>query len=152
CLIGLALTFWPMFRSGFALVPGDLGDARFINYVLEHDYRWAIRDPNHPDLWSTPALFPLPNTLAFSDNLLGVAPLYGLWRVLGAGPQTALQLWALTCAILDFGAFWLYARRCWSLGAFASGLAAFVFAFGNVRIAQINHLQLLPQFYSVVAL
>ena len=39
-LIGLLVAFYPMLLSGFALVPGDLGDARLINFVLEHDWRW----------------------------------------------------------------------------------------------------------------
>ena len=151
-LFGMVTTFWPMFDSGFGKVPGDLGDARFINYVLEHAYLWVQRDPQHLNLWNAPFFHPLPNTIAFSDTLFGVAPIYIGVRFLGAGPTLALQLWILICCGLNFAAMSIFARRCCGLGGMAAAVAAFIFTFGNARLTQLNHLQLLPQFYSIVAL
>ena len=151
-LLGLITVFWPMFDSGFRRVPGDLGDARFINYVLEHSYLWLQREPHHTNLWNAPFFHPIPNTIAYSDTLFGVAPIYIGLRILGAEPTTALQLWILIICALNFAAMTRFARRCCGLESLAAAVAAFIFTFGNARLTQLNHLQLLPQFYSIIAL
>ena len=41
----MMLAFYPVFVSGFGRVPGDFGDARLVNYLLEHSWRWLLREP-----------------------------------------------------------------------------------------------------------
>src|SRR6516165_3485351 len=92
CVAGLWLLFYPTLNSGFALMQSDLGDTRHLNWVLEHGYRWLVGDPHHAALWSPPAFFPQTDTLAYSETLLGLQSLYGLWRQLGFEADTAMQL------------------------------------------------------------
>src|SRR5690242_4521261 len=82
-LCGMLLAFYPVLFSGFARVSGDLGDSRLLNYLLEHDYRWLLRQPAHRDLWSPPFFYPEANVGAYSDILLSAGPCYWPWRLLG---------------------------------------------------------------------
>ena len=76
---------------GFTYVPGDLTDNRFNNFILEHFYLWVIGTDS--SYWSAAIFYPFPNTIAFSDNLLGTAPLYAGVRALGLDRETAFQVW-----------------------------------------------------------
>src|SRR5271156_2661000 len=92
-VLGIIIAHHPMILSGFRRIQTDLADSRFIHYLLEHGYRWALREPVHRDFWSPPFFYPEPNAAAYSDALLGVGPVYWLWRALGASPDPAFALW-----------------------------------------------------------
>jgi len=152
CLTGLVIAFHPMLFSGFGLMMVEPVDTRFNGYVLEHSFRWVTRDPLHRDFWSPPIFHPVPNTAAYSDVLLGVAPFYWLWRLVGFAPDTSFQLWMLTVSALNFLVAYRIASRGLNLPPLASSASAFIFAFGSSRLAQLGHQQLLPHFYSLIAL
>jgi len=76
----MVLIIYPMGKN-LLFIPGDLGDARFNNYILEHFYQWITQKV--PSYWSPQFFYPYPLTLAFSDNLLGSAPFYAMIRILG---------------------------------------------------------------------
>src|SRR5512137_326545 len=86
-ILGLGLVILRPLGSQLAFVPGDLGDARFNNYVLEHFYRFITGLTG--DYWNAPFFFPFQRTMAFSDNLLGSAPFYALFRWAGLDMATA---------------------------------------------------------------
>ncbi|MBK9318841.1 MAG: hypothetical protein IPM91_08500 [Bacteroidetes bacterium] len=71
---GLLLFPVSMMNRDFSRIPGDKGDARFNNYILEHGYKYAKGEV--PDYWDAPFLYPHRNTIALSDNLLGTLPVY----------------------------------------------------------------------------
>ena len=50
-------------------LPGNLGDTRFNNYILEHNFRWVTG--KDPSLLDAPFAYPFPETLTFSDNHFG---------------------------------------------------------------------------------
>ena len=151
CILAALAAFHPMIFSGFALTPGDLGDARFNNYVLEHSYRWLRGDPAHASLWNMPIFFPAPRALLYSDTLLGAAPIFWLFRVLGAAPDTAFQLWMLAVSVLTFAACWLLLRDGLRVGPVAAAGGAMLFAFASMRMSQVGHQQLLAHFYPPIA-
>src|SRR5687768_1748130 len=93
CLAAVVLAMHPTVLSGLRLIQTDLGDTRLNMYLLEHSYRWVRGEPSHGDFWSPPFFYPAHNTAAYTDLLLGAAPLFWAWRVLGAVPDTAFQLW-----------------------------------------------------------
>ncbi len=134
--------------SGFAETQGG-GDSVLGNYLLEHDWRWLIRQPFDAHLFSPPIFFPQPATLAYSDLYVGLLPFYAPWRLLGASPQTAFQLWMLTVSSLNFLAAYFMLRLLLQTGAMASGIGAVLFAFGSPRLMQIGHPALLEEFYVV---
>jgi hypothetical protein len=149
--VGLWIAFAPTLASGFGRMQSDWGDTRLNNYILEHGYRWLIGDPGHRALWSPPVFFPAPNTGAYSDILLGVAPFYWFWRALGIVPDTAFQLWTMTIASLNYAAAVICCRRLLGVGWTAAAFGGFVFAYGGTRLGQIDHQQLMGQFYALVA-
>ena len=150
--VGLLLQFNPMLLSGFRRMQSDWGDTRLNNYILEHGYRWLHGMPGHERFWSPPVFFPAPNTAAYSDVLLGVAPFYWPWRLLGFAPDTAFQLWLLTMATLNVASAYLLLARGFRCRPVASAAGAMLFSFAAVRTAQVMHAQLLAHFYIVLAI
>jgi hypothetical protein len=151
-IVGMLLQFHPMLLSGLRRMQSDWGDTRLNNYILEHGYRWLLGFPGHERFWSPPVFFPAPNTAAYSDVLLGVAPFYWPWRIAGFEPDTAFQLWLLTIATLNFvSAFLLFSRgfRCRPI---ASAVGAMLLSFASVRTAQVIHPQLIAHVYIAIAI
>jgi hypothetical protein len=151
-IIGMLVAFHPVILSGFAAMQGDWADSRFNNYILEHGYRWLVHSPGHERFWSPPMFFPVPNTAAYSDVLLGVAPFYWPWRALGIPPDTSFQLWMLTVATVNyFAAFALFSRG-FRFRPLAAATGAALFSFASIRIEQLIHPQLVSQFYLAIAI
>jgi hypothetical protein len=141
-----------MLLTGLARIQGDTGDTRLINYILEHGYRWLVSMPGHKNLWNPAFFYPIKNTLAYSDTLLGVLPFYVIWRILGIQPDTAFQLWWLTISSLNYVAFYFFLRSCFRLTPLASASGSFLFSFGGPQVAQVGHQQLFAHFYIVVGI
>ncbi len=151
-IVGMLLQFHPILLSGFRRMQSDWGDTRLNNYILEHGYRWLLGSSGHEHFWSPPVFYPVQNTAAYSDVLIGVAPFYWVWRLLGFQPDTSFQLWLLTIATLNFAsAFVLFTRgfRCRPL---AAAVGAMLLSFASVRTAQVMHAQLLAHFYIAIAI
>jgi hypothetical protein len=149
---GLAMLHGPTILSGFARLPGDLGDTRLNLLILEHGFRHLRGDAFHRDFWSPAwAFFPHPNVLAYGDNLLGDLPFYAPLRWLGVPPARAFGIWIVLCTLLNFAAT-LPLGRALGLSPLGAGAAATLFAFGMPRSAQLNHVQLLPHFWTPLCL
>jgi hypothetical protein len=142
CALGaicLALFFRETLASGGALLPGELGDTRFNNALLEHWVRW----PGASWTWdSPPFFFPEARVLAYSDALFLFVPFYTLARLVGASPYYALA--ATSAALLVFGyasAIWLF-RRILGLPAGISYLGAALTAFPSFLSLHYGHFQM----------
>jgi hypothetical protein len=149
CLFGLAVTFQPVWISGFHQSAIDGADGLLNNYFLEHTFQLISNRSYHGTLWSPPFFYPAKNVLTYSDNLFGTAPIYWLFRVV-SGPQTSFGLWMATMYSLNFTAFVFVLRRL-RINFILSGVGGFLFAFGMARIMQSGHPQLLPQFSTPLA-
>jgi hypothetical protein len=149
---GTLTALHPMVLSGFVLIQTDLTDTRFNNYILEHSFRWVQGDPRHGSFWDPPFFYPAPNTNAYGDILLGSAPIYWLLRVLGLHYDSAFQGWMVTVLALNFLAALLLLQRGLKFSLLPSLAGSFLFAYGSIRIAQLSHQQLLPQFFSLLAI
>lgn len=126
-----------------ALLPGDLGDSRFNNYILEHFHQYVTG--RTPSYWDAPFMYPYKNVIAFSDNLLGSAPVYSLFRGVGFNRESAYQLWILSMFALNFlccfAALWAWTKR-----IVPAACGAYVFAFGIHFIGHMDHAQMFPRF------
>jgi len=142
-ILGMWLVIIRPLGPQLALVPGDLGDARFNNYVLEQFFRWVTGLTG--DYWNATFFFPFQGTLAFSDNLLGSAPFYALFRWLNLDMVSAFQGWYILGCCLNFVAAGYVLGRL-KLKPLAVAAGAFFFAFGLPLLAQENHAQLLYRF------
>lgn len=148
----MLLQFHPMLLSGLRRMQSDWGDTRLNNYILEHGYRWLLGLPGHERFWSPPVFFPAPNTAAYSDVLLGVAPFYWFWRLVGFQPDTSFQLWMLTIATLNFASGVVLFSRGFRCRPIASAVGAMLLSFAAVRTAQVMHAQLIAHFYVALAI
>ncbi|MBP6574522.1 MAG: hypothetical protein KA230_08730 [Flavobacteriales bacterium] len=126
-----------------ALVPGDLGDSRFNNYILEHFHQYATGKVDN--YWDAPFMYPYKNVVALSDNLLGTAPMYSLFRNLGYSRESAYQLWILALFSLNYICCFI-ALFLWSKRSTLAACGAFVFAFGIYMIGHLEHAQVFPKF------
>jgi Fascin domain len=126
-----------------ALVPGDLGDSRFNNYILEHFHQYATGKVD--DYWNAPFMYPYQNVVALSDNLLGTAPIYSLFRSMGYSRESAYQLWILALFSLNYFCCFI-ALFLWSKRSALAACGAFLFAFGIYTIGHLEHAQVFPKF------
>jgi hypothetical protein len=148
-LAGVLCAFHPTLFSGCSRLQTDPGDTLLNHYILEHSWRWLTEPGYVGTLWSPPCFYPAPLTLAYSENLLGTAPLYWLFR--GAcGPLPAYAAWMIAVCALTYGTT-AWALRRFGLGHGAAAFGAFVFAFGLPRVMQIGHQQLLPHLFAPLA-
>lgn len=146
-VVAAALT-WPTLQHPASTIAADLGDPLLLAYTMSWEGHALLTDP--AGLWTTNAFFPEPLSLAYSDTLLGYAPL----AMLGSGPAAALLhynlLYWLIPALASVGAYAL-ARQLGSRvpGALVAGLA---FAYAPWRLGQVGHLHVLSTGGIVLAL
>ena len=138
-LLALAATH-PLWQHLGDALPGDVGDPVLNAYILAWDAHALVVDPVH--LFDANFFFPLPGTLAFSENLSGTALLALPLMLLSGEPVLTYNLVFLSSFVLAGAGMYLLVlhitRR--RVAAFAAGVA---FAFAPYHIASLAHLQLL---------
>ena len=149
-IFGLGVFFYPMFLN-FDKMPGDLGDARFINFILEHYYQYINNNPIHDRFWVLPMHHPLKNTLAYSDLLLGSSFLYIPFRYI-FNAQTTFQIFLLLVCFLNYFSFYFLSKKIFKFSTFFASFASFIFCFSLPRHAQTYHLQLFVQFFMILSI
>ncbi len=142
-LVGLYLVPIKIFDAGFSKMPGDLGDTRFNNYILEHGHK--VLTGKTDKYWDAPFMYPYKNVIALSDNLLGTVPVYSVFRMSGMDRDTAFQYWILVMFALNFICCF-YALNKWSKNVILASVGAYIFAFSLYNVGQIGHAQIFPKF------
>lgn len=126
-----------------AYTPGDYGDSRFINYILEHGYKWLLGI--EPDFWRANFMYPLKDNVAISDSMAGSFAIYSIFRLLNYNSETSLQLWWLSCCILNFWCCFIALKKI-GFNLILSAIGSYVFAFGINNFNQFVHLQFICKF------
>lgn len=141
----LGIYFITLYSTGrdFSCFPGDLGDARFNNYILEHAHRYFTG--KEKSYWDAPFMYPEENIIAYSDNLLGTAPFYSFLRIIGNDRETAFQYWFILIIVLNYLASYLFLVR-YFRNNYAAVLGAMVFTFSMALQSQMAHAQTFPRF------
>lgn len=142
-LVGIVCVTLPNVGYNFGKLPGDLGDTRFNIYVLEHATQFFTGKLD--SYWSADFMYPEPEVISYSDNLLGTATIYSLFRILGMDLFTAFQGWFICLSILNYWSAYKLTRFL-TKNAGAATIAAFIFAFSIALTAQLNHAQTIPRF------
>jgi hypothetical protein len=124
-------------------IPGDLGDARFNNIVLEHLFRWFTG--KEAKLWSPDFFYPYPGTLTFSDNHFGTGLSYIVARLLGLEPERAFIAWYSLSFPLNYLSCY-YVLRKFGISQKGSAVGAFLFTFALNVSARHGHAQLAYRF------
>jgi hypothetical protein len=134
--LAVAMT-WPLVFEidRNVIYPGD----PYINtWVLDWDWHATFHHPSH--LFDANAFYPARDSLAFSENLYGIALLLFPLRALGVPPLMAHNIaMLLGFAFCSFAAY-LLGRRI--TGCWIAGIAAGIFyAYVPWRFTQLPHLQ-----------
>jgi hypothetical protein len=130
---------WPLPLHLGRDVPRDLGDPLPQAWQVAWDGHALLHQPL--DFFQANVFWPLKNSLAFSDALVGYAP----FGAIGSGPQAAVAryglLFLLAYALAFLGAY-LLARELGAgrIGGFVAGAA---FAYAPWRLEQDGHLHVL---------
>ena len=107
--------------SGFARMPGDTGDARHINLVLEHWFRVFTGEA----AWRSPNFFfPQPATLGYSEALFLCALPYSLLRLLGVGIYSAFQGVLIWLSAVGYTAMYVLLYRTFGCRELVAALVA----------------------------
>ncbi len=134
----------------FATHLGSQGtDVLHQSWILAWDTHALTTDPRH--LFDANLGYPLERSLAFSDHLLGILPLFApVYLVTGnvvAGFNTVMLLSAVLAALGGFGLGWWWSWRWWP-----ALVAGTLFGFAPLRLSQVGHLQMLTFFWAPWAL
>lgn len=125
--------------QGFAMMPGDIGDARLNNYFLENIFLFLSGKVD--SLWQLPFFYPFPYVLGFSDNHFGSGLAYILPRIFGLEPDTSFQVWFLFAYAVNFSAAY-YALRNLGGSIIAASIGGLIFAFSLPTTSHAAHAQL----------
>jgi hypothetical protein len=136
-LVAVVLT-WPTLRYPLHTLPHDIWDPSRQAWQVAWSGHILITDPIR--LWQSNAFYPLPNSFAYGDGLLGYAP----FGMLGSGTSAAILryniLFVLAHALLVIGGYALVRQL--GAGRTGSAVAAVAFAYAPWRLAQDGHLSI----------
>ncbi len=125
------------------LVPGDLGDARFNSYILEHGYKYFAGTTE--SYWNAPFMVPETEVISYSDNLLGMLPFYAAFRLINYDVLTSFQCMFIVLVILNYSTCFLFLKWLFK-NYYAAAVGAFVFAFNISLQSQMTHAQTFGRF------
>lgn len=138
---------WPLPAYAASAVAHDRGDPLLVTWILW----WTSHTvPLTTAWWNAPAFYPSTGVLAFSENLLSLAPITAPIVHATGSPVLAYNVAFLLSYVLSgLAAYFLgfVLTRCHS----ASFVGAVAFAFAPYRLSHTQHLQLLSSYWMPVA-
>ena len=147
-LLAVAYT-WPLAIRLSTGVAHDLGDPLLNTWILWWSGTQAV--PLTAHWWNAPAFYPATGVLAFSEHLLGLAPISAPLILLTGQPLVGYNVALIaTVALSALGGHFLaytITRR-----HDVSVVAAVAFAFAPYRLAQMPHIQTLSSYWAPVCL
>jgi len=130
---------YPLSASPGSVVVADAPDTRVYIWTLAWDAYAFLHQPLR--IFDSNIYYPFPNTLAYSENLIGTAFFSAPVAWLTGNHVLAMNLAALlTCVLCGIGAY-ILARR-WNLSPYAAFLCGLVFAFAPPRFFKLGQLHL----------
>jgi len=133
----------PVLGYNLSYFPGDLGDGRLNLYFLEHAHKFFTFQIS--SFWDAPFMYPEKNVIAYSDNLLGSAPIYSFFRLSGFDTYGAYQLWVLSLMVLNYTSAFILLKKLFK-NSFLAVLGAMIFAFSLALQSQMTHVQMFPRY------
>jgi hypothetical protein len=140
--------YFPVVAAFFSRIPNDPGDPLLNTWLLWWN---ATTVPFTTAWWNGAAYWPLRDTLAFSEHLIGLAPVSTPLIWLGVSPLVVYNLlflasWPLCALAAHALAYRLTGRHD------AGVVAGLVFGFNPYRVTQAAHLQVLASWWMPLAL
>ena len=147
-LIATLLTLWPSISSGLERLQTNPGDTLLNLYLMEHAFQHVTNGQLlHPErFWSPEFFWPIKNTLAWSDHLLGPSLIYGIIRI-ALDPLRTYIVWLSATLILNYVSIRVALKQISpkTMPTWLS-MAALVTSFSPAIICQLGHAQLLSLF------
>ncbi len=151
-IIGLLVFFYPMLGTKFDLMPGMGEYSKYFNYILEHSWLWLNQNAPNYYFWSPPFSYPQESTLASSDSLVGIMPIYWGLRLFRLNPFTSFQILMMLLCILNYATFYYLLNHRFKFSNFASSISSFIFAFSVMRYFRMDEIGYFTQFYTILAI
>ncbi len=142
--IGLVFSILPILGFDLIYFPGDMGDGRLNLIFLEHAHKF-FTGQLITSYWDITFMHPEPNVLAYSDNLIGSAPFYSIFRALGYDIYSAYQAWFITVSALNYISAFYFLKYVFK-NNYTAVIGAFIFAFSIALQSQMTHAQTFPRF------
>ena len=120
-------------------LPGDIGDPVLVTWILSWGTHALTTNPW--SLFHANIFYPAENTLALSEHMIAVVPLFGPSYLLTGNPTLAYNIVFLLSFVLCGISMFLLVHH-WTRSFWASLLAGCFFAFAPIRFTEIHHLQL----------
>jgi hypothetical protein len=143
----VALT-WPLALSPASSVPNDLGDPLLNTFLIAWNARTT---PLTERWWNLPQFYPATGTMAYSEHLLGLAPITTPVVAATGNPllayNAAFFLSFVLCGLSAHALVYVLTRR-HDVGT----LAGLAFAFAPYRMSQIAHVQVLSAYWMPLCL
>lgn len=122
-------------------MPGDFGDARFNNFILENFY--VHSQGSWRGVWNPQFFYPFKYVIGFSDNHFGTAWIYSLLRTFGLQSDTSFQLWFVFGYIANYFSA-IFSLRKLGLTTIGTTVGSLIFAFAipvtaNAGWAQLHY-------------
>ena len=138
--VALTLAYcWPLSTSPASAIAHDAGDPVLNAWILW----WTTKAvPLTAEWWNAPIFWPAIGTLAFSEHLLGFAPIAAPLIAVSGNPLLGYNVALMATYVLSalgahFLAYTLTGRHD------VSAAAALAYAFAPYRLAQVPHIQVL---------
>jgi hypothetical protein len=120
-------------------LPGGLSDPLLVSWILAWDVHALTMDPLN--LFNANIFYPAQNTLALSEHLIAVVPIFAPVYLLTGNPILAYNTVFFLAFIFSGVAMFLLVQH-WTENFWAALVAGYLFAFAPIRFAELNHLQL----------
>jgi hypothetical protein len=144
----LAKTY-PLIRHFSTQLPGGLGDPLLVTWILAWGSHALTTDPLN--LFNANIFYPVQNTLALSEHMIAVVPLFAPVYLLTGNPIAAYNTVFFLSFILCGMAMFLLVHH-WTENFWASLLSGCLFAFAPIRFAELSHLQLYNFYWAPLVL
>jgi hypothetical protein len=144
----LAKTY-PLIRHFATQLPGGLGDPLLVTWILAWGSHALTTDPLN--LFNANIFYPVQNTLALSEHMIAVVPLFAPVYLLTGNPIAAYNTVFFLSFILCGMAMFLMVHY-WTEHFWASLLSGCLFAFAPIRFGEVGHLQLYNFYWAPLVL
>jgi hypothetical protein len=153
-LIGLTFavlfTLHPMIVSNFELMPGNIGDERFVIYILNH---WYNVFSGSEQFFRLNFFYPDKLVLGYSDSFFLFGIIYSIFRLIGCDYFLSLQLLYVFLISVGYISSYFMFRNVFKVNLFFSLVGSVLFVSLNSIQNQFGHAQLLGfYFYPVLVL
>jgi hypothetical protein len=139
---------WPMARDLRFTTPYDYTDGLLNGWILRWNLHQIVRAPL--ELFNAPIMHPWPNTLAMSENMLGLSLLFAPLNLI-FDDTLLLANSVILFSFFSLGLAAFYVFRRWTGSWWIGLIAGILIGFAPTRFPKITHFQLLSYQPAVLA-